>query len=443
MRIAIVGAGISGLIAAEDLRHRHRVTLFEANSDLGGHTNTVEIEVERQRLAVDTGFIVFNDRTYPEFTRRLEEWGVASQPTEMSFSVRCDSADLEYNGTSLNGLFVQRRNLWSRSFHRMLRDILRFNRDATALATSARHSGDGSERETVGEFLERGRYSPQFAGHYLLPMGAAIWSCPLGTFADFPIRFIAEFYHHHGLLSLKNRPQWRVVKGGSRRYIEALQRRWGRSVEIRLACPVARVRRGRGQVDLQPFSGDAESFDHVIFACHSDQALRILADPSPIERELLSAFPYSRNLAVLHTDERLLPRRRAAWASWNYLLMGDEVERSAPATLTYCMNILQRLPIRRTVNVTLNCDAAIDPALVLGRFHYEHPVFTVERGAAQARHREVLNVNRTSFCGAYWGNGFHEDGVVSAMRAVRALEAAAPKPVTFREADLLARGARG
>jgi uncharacterized protein len=419
MDIAIIGAGISGLIAAEDLRHSHQVTLFEANPDLGGHTNTVDVEVDGQRVAVDTGFIVFNDRTYPNFTRRLAEWGVPSDPTEMSFSVRCDDENLEYNGSSLNGVFVQRRNLFRRSFLRMLQDILRFNREATAIALNPeREAAD----ETVGQFIARHGYSREFAQHYLLPMGAAIWSCPLGVFEDFPIRFIIEFYHHHGLLSLRNRPQWKVIRGGSRRYIEALQRRWGGSVRVRLKTPVTAVRRVGDRVFVSPSAHEPESYDHVVFACHADQALRLLADPSPIERELLSAFPYSKNIAVLHTDEGLLPKSRRAWASWNYLLPQSTNRAAAPPTLTYCMNILQHLRVKSTVNVTLNCDEQIDPARVLRRFHYEHPVFTLQRAKAHARHREVLNVNRTSFCGAYWGNGFHEDGVVSAMRVVEAIE---------------------
>ncbi len=273
----------------------------------------------------------------------------------------------------------------------------------------------------MGEFLRRGAYSEAFAGHYLLPMGAAIWSCPLGTFEEFPIQFIAEFYHNHGLLSLKNRPQWYVITGGSRRYIEALQRRWGREVIVRLNTPVARVLRSHAGVEVAPFQGETDTFDHVVFACHADQALRILGDASPVERELLSAFPYSRNVAVLHTDRSLLPKRRGAWAAWNYLLRARDGQRFAPATLTYCMNILQHLETPETVSVTLNCEEAINPEKVLGRFIYEHPIFTLERSRAQSRHREVLNVNRTSFCGAYWGNGFHEDGVVSAMAAVRAI----------------------
>jgi uncharacterized protein len=417
MKIAVIGSGISGLIATEDLRSGHDVTLFESSAALGGHTNTVEIELDGERLCVDTGFIVFNDRTYPNFCARLDEWGVASQPTEMSFSVRCDAADLEYNGASLNKLFVQRRNLLRPGFHRMIRDILRFNREAASLATSR---AGGDPRQTVADFLAAGRYSAEFAEHYLFPMGAAIWSCPVGAFSQFPVRFIAEFYHHHGLLSLRDRPLWRTVTGGSRRYIEALTRRWGREVEIRLNTPVASVRRLPGSVRLGT-GGSEESFDHVVFACHSDQALQLLIDATPTEVEVLSRIPYGKNLAVLHTDARLLPRRRKAWASWNYLLGAADRRHSAPPTLTYCMNVLQNLRSRHTVCVTLNAEDQIDPGQILGRFQYEHPLFTTDRSAVLARHGELLNTNRTSFCGAYWGNGFHEDGVVSGMAVARAI----------------------
>ena len=418
MNIAVVGSGISGLIAVEDLRLRHRVTLFEAAARLGGHTNTVEVDLGGERHAIDTGFIVFNDRTYPNFCRRLAEWGVESQPTEMSFSVRCDSASLEYNGSSLNGLFIQRKNLLSRRFHRMIRDVLRFNREATLLAASDK---DREESITVSQFLARGRYSREFAEHYLLPMGAAIWSCPYGAFGEFPIRFIAEFYHHHGLLSLRNRPQWRTINGGSRRYIDALTRRWRDDVSIRLSTPIARIRRNSETVILTPKAGPQEHFDHVVFACHSDQALRLLADAAPAEREILSAFPYGRNSAALHTDTSLLPRRRGAWASWNYLVPDAAQRDSALPSLTYNMNILQRLDSQRIFCVTLNAEDRIDPSQVLQRFIYEHPVFSPGRAAMQARHRELLCANRSSFCGAYWGNGFHEDGVVSAMAVARAI----------------------
>lgn len=412
MKLAIIGSGISGLVAALRLGTSHDVTLFEANDYLGGHTNTVEVDLDGEQHPIDTGFIVFNDWTYPEFIKLLDELQVASQPTTMSFSVSDPASGLEYNGHSLNTLFAQRRNLIRPGFYRMLRDIARFNGAARQLA---RH---GANSQTVGEFLTEGRYSRQFRDHYLLPMGAAIWSCPLGTFAEFPIRFIAEFYHNHGLLNLRNRPTWRVVQGGSQIYVRAMAARI--RGDIRLRTPIVRVRRWPYRVELTTTSGERESFDHVIFACHADQAVRILgSDATVTETELLSAFPYSRNVAVLHTDENMLPRNRRAWAAWNFRRTGND---AAPAAVTYHMNILQGLRSRHTFCVTLNDDGAIRPETVLRRFIYDHPIFTVNRAAAQARRAELLTANRTSFCGAYWRNGFHEDGVVSALAVVDALQ---------------------
>lgn len=413
MKIAIIGTGISGLVAAYRLHGQHAVTLFEANDYIGGHTNTVDVEIDGERHAIDTGFIVFNDWTYPNFIRLLDELGVASQPTEMSFSVSDERTGLEYNGHSLSTLFAQRRNLLRPSFYRLLADIVRFNRQAEQLVAE-----DGGET-TVGEFLRRNRFSQTFAEHYLLPMGAAIWSCPTGAFAHFPIRFIVEFYKHHGLLSVTRRPTWRVIAGGSRTYVQALIA--GFRHRIRLCTPIARVRRFADRVEVQPLGEKAERFNHVIFACHSDQALRLLGtDATPVERELLGAFPYSRNIAVLHTDASLLPKRQRAWASWNYRVTEGEYG-TTPASVTYDMNILQGIRSRHTFCVTLNDETRIDPARVLRRFEYHHPIFTTQRAAAQARHPELTNANRSSFCGAYWRNGFHEDGVVSALAVVEAI----------------------
>ncbi len=421
MKIAIIGAGISGLTAAYRLSLSHDITLFEANDYLGGHTNTVEVDWDGERQVIDTGFIVFNDWTYPNFIELLNELGVRSQATSMGFSVRCDAANLEYNGSSLNGLFAQRRNLLRPSFYRMLADILRFNRDAPELV----QSGPTTDETTVGEFLARQRYSREFAEHYLLPMGAAIWSCPVGMFEKFPIRFIVEFYRNHGLLNVRNRPTWRVIEGGSRNYVAKMAERF--RDRIRLSTAVESVRRSADGVVVVPRNHSPEAFDHVVFACHSDQALRMLADSTSTERDVLSEFPYGRNLAVLHTDQTVLPKRRRAWASWNYRLTGPSSNPAGQtATVTYQMNLLQHLQSKHVFNVTLsnatlNNDERIDPAKVLRRFEYHHPIFTVQRAAAQARHRELINVNRTSFCGAYWGNGFHEDGVVSALRVCEAL----------------------
>ena len=416
MRIAIIGAGISGLTVAYRLSPTHEVTLFEANDYLGGHTNTVEVEVGGLRQVIDTGFIVFNDWTYPTFVQLLDELGVTSRTTSMSFSVRCDAANLEYNGSSLNGLFAQRRNLLRPSFYRMLADIMRFNREAPELVLNS----VATDETTVGEFFARHHYSHEFAKHYLLPMGAAIWSCPVGTFENFPIRFIVEFYSNHGLLSIRNRPTWRVIEGGSRTYVAKMAERF--RDRVRLSTAIEQVCRSIEGVVVISRNGSPELFDHVVFACHSDQALRMLADSTASERDVLSEFPYGRNIAVLHTDESVLPKRRRAWASWNYRLTDESSQNiSQAATVTYQMNLLQHLRSNHVFNVTLNSDEQIDPTKVLRRFEYHHPIFTVRRAAAQARHHELINANRTSYCGAYWGNGFHEDGVVSAMRVCEAL----------------------
>ena len=407
MRIAIIGSGISGLSAAWLLRHDHDVTVFEANDYVGGHTNTVDIRYEGDELAIDTGFIVHNDRTYPNLLRLFSELQVETVATPMSFSVKCDKTGLEYNGTNINGLFAQRSNLFRPGFHRMVRDILRFNREAPKLVQTA------DEGQTVADYLSEHGYCREFCDHYLLPMGAAIWSCPESTFGQFPIRFIAEFYYNHGLLSLKDRPQWRVIKGGSREYVRVMLRELGSY--IRLNAAVQSVSRSSDSVRVLTQETD-EQFDEVVFACHSDQALRMLDDPSPDETDVLTEFPYNKNIAILHADSSVLPTRRRAWASWNYHIGTND----NAATLSYCMNILQHIESKHTYSVTLNEEDAIDPAKVLGKFHYSHPVYTTSRAAAQSRHDELIRTNRTSFCGAYWGNGFHEDGVVSALAVCKA-----------------------
>lgn len=416
MKLAIVGSGISGLVAAYRLHADHEITLFEANDYLGGHTNTVDVELDGERHAIDTGFIVFNDWTYPNFIALLDELGVASKPTTMGFSVCNEQTGLEYNGETLNSLFAQRRNLLSPRFYRMLADIMRFNRQARRMVAQS------SDETTVGEFLAQHQYSRAFIDQYLLPMGAAIWSCPTGTFSEFPIRFIVEFYQNHGLLSVVHRPTWRVVQGGSRTYVQAMTRTF--RDRIRLQSPVQSIRRFASCVEVKLQGGQTERFDHVILACHSDQALQILGEhATPTEREVLGSFPYSHNVAVLHTDSAVLPQARRAWASWNYRLTKSAGSTSA-ATVTYNMNILQGLKSRQTFCVTLNDESRIAPERVLRRFHYQHPIFTTRRAAAQARHKELLTANRTSFCGAYWGNGFHEDGVKSALAVVEVLAAA-------------------
>lgn len=412
MKIAIIGSGISGLTAAHYLRQRHDITLFEANAYVGGHTNTIDVELEGERHRVDTGFIVFNDWTYPNFIRLLHEIGVPSQPTSMSFSVRCDLTGLEYNGSNLNGLFAQRRNLLRPSFYRMLRDILRFNRESPTLLKS------DNEELTIGEYVRQGSYSREFVDHYLYPMGSAIWSCPPDKFAQFPIRFIVEFYRNHGLLSVTKRPIWRVIQNGSRTYVDALTRPF--QDRIVLNCPVQSVRRSSEGVEVNSKARGRERFDHVVFACHSDQALKLLADPTAKETELLGAFPYEANVAVLHTDITVLPRRRRAWAAWNYHVQSTESDK---ATVTYNMNILQGLHSKHVFCVTLNGEDRISPERIIQRIAYQHPIYTTRRAAAQRRHHQLIDVNHTSFCGAYWGNGFHEDGVNSALAVCNSLNA--------------------
>jgi predicted NAD/FAD-binding protein len=407
VRIAIVGGGIAGLVAAYHLSRRHEVTVFEAEGYAGGHTNTVDVELGDERHRIDTGFIVFNHRTYPQFTRLLEGLGVATQPTTMSFSVHCERTAFEYNGTSLNGLFAQRGNLLRPSFYRMLRDIARFNRrgpDQVARLASP----------TVGAFLEASGYGPEFRDRYLVPMGAAIWSCPPHTFLDFPMPFVIDFFRNHGMLQVHHRPVWRVVTGGSASYVDALTRSF--AGRIRLGCPVRAVRRGPDAVCIR-LANRVESFDEVVLACHSDQALALLEDPLADERRLLSAFPYQANDVVLHTDTRMLPRRPLAWAAWNYRIPATPGQ---TVNVTYNMNILQQIRSRHTFCVSLNPGQQIAEETVLRRFTYHHPVYTVGRDEAARQHHLLIRRNRTSFCGAYWGFGFHEDGVRSALAVASA-----------------------
>ena len=408
MRIAIIGTGIAGMTAAWLLHRNHELTVFEAAARIGGHINTVDVTTGGKVYAIDTGFIVFNDRTYPNFIRLLRELQVETQQTAMSFSVRCDKTGLEYNGASLNTLFAQRRNLLRPSFYRMLRDILRFNREAPALLTADNHP------LSLRDYLEQQRYSREFIDHYLIPMGAAIWSAQPDLMGQIPAHYFVQFFHNHGLLSIDQRPQWQVIQGGSRRYAQRLVAPF--RDRIRLACPVAWVRRLPDGVLIKPQDGEPERFDALIIAVHSDQALRLLADPSEQERTILGAIPYQENEVVLHTDTRLLPRRRLAWAAWNYHIPRQP---QAPVALTYNMNILQELNAPETFCVSLNHSAAIDPARILYRTVYHHPVYTPDAVAARQRWGEINGVNRTWYCGAYWGYGFHEDGLNSALAVER------------------------
>ncbi|MDR0277315.1 MAG: FAD-dependent oxidoreductase [Paucimonas sp.] len=406
MRIALIGSGIAGLTCAHLLSRRHEVTVFEAASWIGGHTHTVDVHWQDRDYAVDTGFIVFNDWTYPNFIRLLDHLGVASRPTEMSFSVHDPANGLEYNGHNLDTLFAQRSNLLSPGFWGMLRDILRFNRRAIADLDGGRIAAT----TTLGDYLREHAYGQRFIEHYVVPMGSAIWSMSRADMLAFPLQFFVRFCRNHGLLSVSRRPQWRVVEGGSRSYVEPLCRTFvGR---IRLECPVTRVTRDDDGVTVLSADGP-ERFDKVVFACHSDQALALLDAPSTREQEILGAIRYASNDVVLHTDTRLLPRERKAWASWNYRLGNDA---QVPAALTYDMNILQGIEAPVTFCVSLNQTDLIDPATIIARFDYAHPQYSLAAVAAQARHGELQGQRHSYFCGAYWANGFHEDGVVSALR---------------------------
>jgi predicted NAD/FAD-binding protein len=410
MKIAIIGTGIAGNLAAYRLSREHDITVYEADGRIGGHTNTVDVVAAGSRWAVDTGFIVYNDVTYPNFIRLLDELGVESQPSDMSFSVRSARGGLEYNGASLNALFAQRRNLLRPTFYRMLLDILRFNREAPLLLES------DDATETLGDYLDNNGYSRQFIDHYIVPMGAAIWSSTPEGMRAVPARFFIRFFHNHGLLSVNDRPTWRVIRGGSRSYVEPLVA--GHRDRIRLSTPVQRIRRHPEYIEVKAAGAEAERFDRVFLACHSDQALRLLDDATPQEREVLGAIAYQKNEAVLHTDESLMPRRRRAWAAWNYHVPDGPGDADGRVALTYNMNILQSLDAPVQFCVTLNDTAAIDPARVIQSIDYDHPIFNEAAVAAQQRHREINGARRTYFCGAYWRYGFHEDGVVSAMAAL-------------------------
>jgi predicted NAD/FAD-binding protein len=408
MRIAVAGAGVSGLVAAHLLHRSHEVTVFEAGAYAGGHTNTISVETETARHEVDTGFIVFNDRNYPHFERLLDRLRVPWQPSTMSFSVSDGRGDFEYNGASPNGLFAKRAHLTAPWFHRMMADLVRFNRDAATLLRSR-------EDPSLREFLRDRGYSSPFVEKLIVPQASAVWSADPHQMWSFPARFLAEFFHNHGMLGFRDRPRWRTVAGGSRRYVEAIVRPW--RDRLRLATPVTDIRRYDDHVTVQVRGGEPERFDAVVIGAHADQALRMLGDAGDREHEVLRAFPYQANEAVLHTDERMLPRRERARASWNYHLLDEPTGLS---TVTYHMNRLQSITSDREFCVTLNRTGAIDPDTIIRTIPYAHPVYTQDGVQAQSRWHEVSR-ERTFFCGAYWGWGFHEDGVASGVRAAAAL----------------------
>ena len=408
MRIAVVGAGISGLVTAYLLCEEHEVTVFEQNDYIGGHTRTVDVASGGRNLAVDTGFIVFNQKTYPNFIRLLKRLDVPWQPSVMSFSVQSEKTGLEFSPSNLNSIFAQRRNLLRPAFYRMLWDVFRFKRESAALLS------ESSDSLTLGAYLENQKYSRFFIDHFIIPMGGAIWSADYRKFFEFPARYFVQFFTNHGFLNVRDQPQWLVIRGGSRRYVEKLIQPFRNG--IRLNCPVKTIRRSDEAVHLTGPDGTSESFDHVVIAAHSDQALAMLGDPDPVEREILGAISYQLNRVMLHTDRSLLPARRSVWASWNYHIPAEKTDCGA---VTYNMNILQSLKASEQYLVTLNRKDRIDPQKVIRDLLDHHPVYTPPSLAARKRLSEINGRRRTYYCGAYWRYGFHEDGVNSALEVCK------------------------
>jgi predicted NAD/FAD-binding protein len=410
MKIAIIGSGVSGLVAAYLLHRDHHITVYEAGDHVGGHANTVRVNGNGQTYGVDTGFVVFNEQAYPNFVKLLDRLEVASQPGEMSFSVQCEATELEYASRSLGTVFAQRGNLLRPSFYRMLMDIRRFFREAREVLE------ERYDPLTLGEYFRKNRYSRAFVNHHIIPMGSAIWSAPPGQFEEFPVKEFVRFFDHHGFLRIRDRSPWRTICNGSRQYVDALTKTF--SDRVHVGTPVRRVRRFDDAVEVDTLRFGTERFDRVIMATHSDQALAVLQDPSDDEREILGAIPYQINETVLHSDASLMPTRRRAWASWNYFKPRSATGRTS---ITYCMNKLQALKAPEAMCVSLNRTDVIDPEKVIQRMTYHHPMFDSRSFDAQRKHDRINGVRRTHYCGAYWGYGFHEDGVRSALAACKPL----------------------
>jgi predicted NAD/FAD-binding protein len=415
VRVCVIGSGISGLVAARGLYREHDLTVFESGDRIGGHTHTVDVESEAGSLAIDTGFIVFNESTYPDFCAMLRDLGVSWEKSEMSFSVRCEASGLEYNGTDMNGLFAQRSNLLRPSFWRMVKDVMRFYREAPEVLERP------DDETTLGQYLQRGGYSRLFVEKHLIPMGAAVWSSTPETMLAFPLRFLVQFFHNHGFLRVDDRPTWLVVKGGSREYVKRLVEPFRENIHT--GTPVVDVQRTERGVRVRTAQGDECFFDRVFLATHADTSLCMLSDATPLEREVLGAFKFQRNEVVLHTDASLMPRRPRAWASWNYHVAKQG---SGLPTVTYWMNKLQRLASEKPYLVTLNRTADIDESKVLRSFVYHHPIFSNDTVIAQRRHAQIDGASGIHFCGAYWRYGFHEDGVQSALASLDNLRLESP-----------------
>ena len=408
MKIAIVGSGISGNTIAHLLHKKHNITLFEKNNRIGGHSHTHNIEINGSPISVDTGFIVFNKKTYPLFSSLLRELDVAYEDSKMSFSVFSKKTGLEYNGTTLNTLFSQRRNIFNPKFIKMIFEILRFNKESLGLLNT-------SKELSLGDYLAKNTYSDYFLKNYILPMGSAIWSSNLETMIKFPAKFFVTFLHNHGMLNINNRPQWLTISNGSKSYVQKLC--YPFIDNIRLNSNIKFIERKSNKVIVHSKYG-SENFDYIFMACHSNEALAILKDASNNEKEILGAIPYTNNEVYLHTDSSIMPKYKLSWAAWNYNIDSKESE---PITLTYNMNILQNIKIETPVLVTLNPKGCIDPKKIIKKLNYAHPTFSIDSINAQKKHPIISGINRTFFAGAYWGNGFHEDGVKSAYDSVKQL----------------------
>ena len=406
MKIAIVGSGISGNSLAYTLSKEHDITLFEKNNRLGGHSHTHEIISQGKKINVDTGFIVFNKKTYPLFTKLLDELNVHYEKSDMSFSVFSKDRNFEYNGTTLNTLFSQRKNIFNYKFIKMIYEIMKFNKVALTLLSA-------KTEISLETFLRQNNFSDYFCKNYILPMGSAIWSSNINSMLKFPAVFFVKFFNNHGMLNINDRPQWLTVTNGSKEYVEKLTASIKKN--IRLNCPVKAVKRNKDSVEVKSSDG-TEIFDYIFFACHSDEALKLISDPTAQEKKILSSIPYSKNEITLHTDTSIMPKNKLTWAAWNYNI---DSTNDMPIALTYNMNILQNLKTQQTILVTLNDNGNINPEKVLKKINYDHPLFSLKSVEAQKNYGIISGVNRTGYAGAYWGNGFHEDGISSAYKAIK------------------------